>query len=445
MRDTLLLRTRLQTVLAGLPLVITGFGLGACDSQQAPPATAPAPAAAPVTPPPATTPPAAPEPPPYVSPYPARTGMDPYDPDGLEEEGCPNGDWCGPAAAASKLAVPDLEAEIGCPPRLIGSGQTKLSDRVYKGLSQNPMMQGRLRKIATAELRESSGDANVCCYHWFDYCSGRPLLSDDLTSVRAPQRPGSGWLVSANTATSAAAIAALTPADREAIAALWRDDAGYEHASVASFARATLELLAVGAPPALVAQSQQASLDEIRHAQACFGLAALYGPACEPGPLPALAPRGGGLVGLACTTLLEGCIGETIAALAAVRARRTCEVAVVADTLAAIADDETRHAELAWATLAYAINTGGPEVAAAVRTLGHELLAQVNDADIADLPTGDAVHTEPSPAPTILARHGRLSATALAETRRDAWREVIGPMLDDLLPGFLAAAPRLLA
>ena len=39
---------------------------------------------------------------------------------------------------------------------------------------------------------------------------------------------------------------------------------------------ATLELLAVGAPPNLLAGAQQAGLDEIRHAQACVGLASRY-------------------------------------------------------------------------------------------------------------------------------------------------------------------------
>ena len=47
----------------------------------------------------------------------------------------------------------------------------------------------------------------------------------------------------------------------------------YEHASVASFARHTLDLLAAAAPAVLVSEAQQAATDEINHAQLCFGVA----------------------------------------------------------------------------------------------------------------------------------------------------------------------------
>jgi hypothetical protein len=46
-----------------------------------------------------------------------------------------------------------------------------------------------------------------------------------------------------------------------------------EHASVAAFARFTLDLLALGAPADLVQSAQQALGDEIAHAELCFGLA----------------------------------------------------------------------------------------------------------------------------------------------------------------------------
>merc|ERR1712198_179483 len=46
-----------------------------------------------------------------------------------------------------------------------------------------------------------------------------------------------------------------------------------EHASVASFARHTLQLMSMGAPATLLVGSQQAALDEIRHAKMCYGIA----------------------------------------------------------------------------------------------------------------------------------------------------------------------------
>jgi hypothetical protein len=320
MRDTQLLRRRLHTALA-LPLVL---GLGACDGG-APPASQ-EPAVRPRPPPPGPPLPArppTPAPPPWVSPYPARTGQDPFDPDGLEEEGCPNGDWCGPPAAAEKFRARIATDELGCPTRLQGSAQPgKVDEKLFKGLSQNPMMQGRLRKIATAEQRAATGNDTLCCYHWFDYCSGRPHLDDDLASVRAPLQPGE-HLARSDMSPRPAPISPPRPAPTSPRCG--RPTPSDEHASVAAFARATLELLAVGAPPELVFASQQASLDEIRHTRTCLTLAARYGAPQEPGPLPALAPRGGGLVALACNTFLEGCVGETIAAVAARRAARRCE------------------------------------------------------------------------------------------------------------------------
>jgi len=445
MRDTSLLRHRLHTALACLPLAAAGLVLGACGpAAQAPPAAAKADAKteakteaktadknADKTA--ANTDKAAADVPPVAAPssrYPARTGLDPFDPDGMEEEGCPNGDWCGPAKVAERLKTGNAEVELGCPTRLMGATNPdiKANDRAFKGLSLNPMMQGRLRKLATAEKREATGDDSQCCYHWFDYCSGRPLLDDELASQRAPLRPGETWLMGH---VSDDRVDGLPLALRRRLAAMWLGDATAEHASVASFARATLELLAVGAPPELVFAAQQASLDEVRHAQTCFTLAALYaGEAAEPGPLPVPALRSPDLLSLACDTFIEGCVGETLAALAALRAARHCQIPAVREALTGIADDEARHAELAWATLAYAVRHGGPEVAEAIRALAEPLRA----AAIAAAEPDTARSPDPDELPTaLLLAHGRLPAHAHAEARRDAWLEILLPTLDLVL------------
>jgi len=349
----------------------------------------------------------------------------------MEEEGCPSGDWCGPPKLADRFKSQSAEVELGCPTRLMGSAKptVKEGDRAFKGLSMNPMMQGRLRKLATAEKRETTGDANQCCYHWFDYCSGRPLLDDQLASQRAPLQPGETWLMGH---VSDDRVQSLPLAQRRRLAALWLDDATAEHASIASFARATLELLAVGAPPELVFAAQQASLDEVRHARTCFTLAALYaGEAAEPGPLPAPSLRSPDLLSLACDTFLEGCVGETLAALAALRAARHCQIPAVREALAGIADDEARHAELAWATLAYAVRHGGPEVAEAVRALAEPLrAAAIAAAEPGATPR--AADPDELPAALLLA-HGRLPARGHAEARRDAWLEILLPTLDLVL------------
>ncbi|XXX78635.1 hypothetical protein WMF30_07650 [Sorangium sp. So ce134] len=58
-------------------------------------------------------------------------------------------------------------------------------------------------------------------------------------------------------------------ARRREIAAL--EHASLERASIASFARLSLELLALGVPPALLAGAQQAAMVEIAHARAALG------------------------------------------------------------------------------------------------------------------------------------------------------------------------------
>jgi hypothetical protein len=75
--------------------------------------------------------------------------------------------------------------------------------------------------------------------------------------------------------------------ERDALGAEWRDNGKKEHASVAAFAQLTLDLMAVGAPPELVAAAQRDALDEVRHAAACFAIARdIDGLAESPSPFP---------------------------------------------------------------------------------------------------------------------------------------------------------------
>jgi len=430
MRDLRLLRRRLHTALT------SGLLLAACgpaptpapaEAAKAAPARAEAPAPAKAAPEPAA-PVAAPSPAPVGPQYPARTGMDPFDPDGLEEEGCTNGDWCGSPEAASKFRAPQATDEIGCPTRLIGRPDPGVSpgDKTYKGLSMNPMMMGRLRKIATGDKRKASGDDAVCCYHWFDYCSGRPLLTGDDDAVVAPVRSGRTWL---SEQVPQDMLGGPDDNQRRLLAEAWLGDAQMEHASVAAFARAALELMAVGAPPELLAGCAEAGADEVRHAQMCFALAAAYGGvALEPGPLAPVLPRAGGLVALACDTFREGCVGETIAALTALRSRRGCAAPAVDAALSAIAEDETRHAELAWATVAWAIDVGGLEVAEAVRVVAAELRAA-------------AFVDEPTPVEPDLRRFGRLGPLDRIDTRRAAWTQILDGMLAMILGAATSERP----
>jgi hypothetical protein len=349
---------------------------------------------------------------------PPRDPFAPHD----EEEGCPKGDWCGSPADAALFEVKGLEPVLGCPSRIVANPEAKIDNpkaKKWKGLSFDGRMQGRLVSTTTEETRKKKKSEDLCCYHWFEYCSGRPLLDDD-TQVLAALRRGDAW--SSDPDSVGGPAPDLDARTRERLAAAWLEDARMEHASIAAFARATLELMALGAPPALLADVQRASLDEVRHAGRCFALAARYsGAQREPGPLPALAPRPANHAQLAADTFIEGCVGETIAALMASRQARGCADDAVRETLVMIADDEARHAALAWRTIEWALAQDGPAVAEALRRAADDLR-----------PTPEEVGAVEADEPSLRA-HGRLGARAQADARLDAWREIIDPTLDRLL------------
>ena len=133
-----------------------------------------------------------------------------------------------------------------------------------------------------------------------------------------------------------------------------------EHASVAAFAKLSLDLLAHQAPAELVRRVHHAAVDEIEHARTSFELAARF--AAEdgmpsllgPGPLAVPAFATAPLAELTRETFRDGCIGELAAALRLRRSAATAADDVERDALLRIADDEERHAELAWAIVAWA-------------------------------------------------------------------------------------------
>ncbi len=141
-----------------------------------------------------------------------------------------------------------------------------------------------------------------------------------------------------------------------------------EHASIASFARLSLELMAVEAPAELVACAHRAALDEVEHARVCFSIASELGHESR-GP-SALSLEGltieRDLAQIARRAALEGCVGETVAALALSRAASLCEDEALSERLAKMAEDELSHATLAWKIVAWACARGGERVRRAI-------------------------------------------------------------------------------
>jgi len=180
---------------------------------------------------------------------------------------------------------------------------------------------------------------------------GRPFLVG-AEIRRAPLRAGAGWCDP-----NIAPAEGLDERQRVSAARHYREAALLEHASVAAFARFTLQLLELGAPADLCAAAQEAMRDETLHAQLCFTLAARYaGQPLAPGPLSmsgVLAPAT--LDDVARLCLLEGCVGETLAAIEAAEALAGATDPEVRRALERIAQDERRHAELAFRFVAWAL------------------------------------------------------------------------------------------
>lgn len=105
---------------------------------------------------------------------------------------------------------------------------------------------------------------------YYECVGGRPFVVEG-TLRTAPLVGGEAWCSEVTDASE------VLPELREALAAGWAEDGLYEHASIASFARFALELLALGAPPSLLEDVHAAMADELHHARLCFGLARRFG------------------------------------------------------------------------------------------------------------------------------------------------------------------------
>jgi uncharacterized tellurite resistance protein B-like protein len=195
----------------------------------------------------------------------------------------------------------------------------------------------------------------------------------------------------------------------------WISIAQFEHASVASFARFASHLMQLGAPPELLRDTQAAMLDELRHARLAFGLASAYaqrtiGPGALTGAIEAAS-----LQAIVEGLVHEACVEETLAALEAREAAAWAEDPVLAQTLATIAADELRHAQLGWRSLRWILDEH-PRLRAFA-------LARLETAV-------EAAAREPATlgvSASSLQRHGVLDATSRAELRRAGVRAVIEP------------------
>lgn len=216
------------------------------------------------------------------------------------------------------------------------------------------------------------------------YGCGRPFIVEGVGRVAEVTRR-SDW------------SASVTDASRPdpTLAAFWLETARLEHASVAAFARFTMELLSLGAPADLVAGASAAMSDEIRHARIAFGLASHH--AGEPvGPAALATDDALALMDVRSVVerlFLEGCVGET---WAAATARESAARTTGADraALLAIADDEAEHAALAWRALAWLLATYRGETERGIADARAQLGATSPDPGLLDSHTAIRLRSE---------------------------------------------------
>lgn len=253
---------------------------------------------------------------------------------------------------------------------------------------------------------------------------GRPFTVDGAPRL-APAVAASAWVHPASSA-----IPRGDPDRRDRAAARWAAAGRAEHASVASFARFALELMALAAPPELLVECSRAMAEEVRHARLCFGLAeALGARASGVGPLPVRDSLGqaGDPAHALVALISEGCVGETVSAALAEAALEQATEPAVRQVLAEIVDDEGRHSAYAWRCARWLLQQHPELRPLAARTFREAETAWQTVAAV-------------TPAAEGLQAFGLLDPTERHRVGRLAWSRIVEPAAQLLLDGPKGAA-----
>jgi hypothetical protein len=260
---------------------------------------------------------------------------------------------------------------------------------------------------------------DACCYIMTDlemicWSPGRPFMVNGQ-----PQQvdcvSDNGWTTEASFDTGR-----LNREQRRRLGAHWKRMALAEHASVAAFARFTMQLMSIGAPADLVAQATRAQGDEIRHALDCLTVASELSD--ETLGLGGLNIEGAltnatDVNNILIDTIREACVNETVSAAQCQAAADEAQEPTIKAMLTQIAIDEQRHATLAWRTVRW-ILTEHPDL--------RDLAARTfEDAIAHPFVTSDDPGTD-------LGAFGALSASQDQEVAASVIRQVIRPCMDAL-------------
>jgi hypothetical protein len=194
---------------------------------------------------------------------------------------------------------------------------------------------------------------------------------------------------------------------RSALGAYFASAARLEAASVTAFRRLREELSLHGAPDELLDGARAAERDEVRHTRSMARLARRHGGRYIRPRVAEVEARS--LEAIAHENAVEGCARETFGALLA-----TWQASHVADpelarTLAAIAEDETRHAALSWAIARWSVSKLDADACARMQSAWTSALdAVATGADLGDL----------------AGLPSREERTRLADELRGLWRDL---------------------
>jgi hypothetical protein len=210
-------------------------------------------------------------------------------------------------------------------------------------------LQGDAAACGLHSLQESSppNDGTLCetlCKVYALECSLGEDGTNSLVQCFSFERCGGGR--------RPGGLAAAARTEASALGAYFARAAWLEAASVDAFQILREELAAHAAPQELIDGAVRAAADERRHAAMMSALASRFG-ASAPQPVVArVAVRS--IVDIAVENAIEGCVGETLAALTARYQSRTASDASVRAAMGRIARDELRHAALAWGVAEWA-------------------------------------------------------------------------------------------
>lgn len=171
----------------------------------------------------------------------------------------------------------------------------------------------------------------------------------------------------------------LTASGPSEVAAWLARATASEAVSVPAFLTLRDELRALGAPEALVEAAERAAAEEVHHADVMRHFAERAGARPERGYAKA-HPEPRPLLDLAIENAVEGCVNETFSGLMALHQARHAAASDFRAAMAAIADDEIGHGELAWAIHRWAITQLTATEVAQLTAAMHEAAARLVDA-----------------------------------------------------------------